>query len=180
MTAYPQDGTTQQQKEQIADTRTHDEAPKHRRRESRQTQPHTARLHLRHSGKGNTLGTRTSLSRLPGTGSDYNGAQGTFWGDRKTLYLGCGGGYMTASESCTPKRVNFTMYNVDLNKSDLTSNKTRDWGAQGDDGWTRFRPILIPNLLLKQRYDPSKPGSLSAAVCPHRAAMSIEWAPGIL
>lgn len=80
--------------------------------ESRQTQLHTVQVHLQHSGKGKTLG--TYVGGLPGNGSDCKGAQGISWGDGKVLYLGHGVGYMTASESCTPKKGEFYIYNVDL------------------------------------------------------------------
>lgn len=45
-----------------------------------------------------------------GTRSDYQGVQGTLPGDGKTLYLGCGGGHMTASERCTLEKVSFTTH----------------------------------------------------------------------
>lgn len=58
-------------------------------------------------GERQNLRDKGQSGGLPGTGSDYKGAQGTFRGDGKILYLGCGGGYVMASESWTPKKGEF-------------------------------------------------------------------------
>lgn len=67
-------------------------------------------FHPGRSDEGETLGTSIRSTGCLGPGVDYQGVQGTLPGDGKTLYLGCGGGHMTASERCTLEKVSFTTH----------------------------------------------------------------------